>query len=64
MLESRDDVPEDYLCERCSPRPFSKEAAAALQNMKLAKRLAIASSSNVKHSSDSDLSSELGNILF
>lgn len=60
VLESRNNLPEEYLCERCSPRPFNKEAAAALQHMKLAKRIAMASASHLRHSSDSDLSSELG----
>lgn len=59
MLESRNNLPEEYLCERCSPRPFNKEAAAALQHMKLAKRISM-TSSHAQHSSDSDLSSELG----
>ncbi|XP_060841669.1 histone-lysine N-methyltransferase set-26 isoform X1 [Rhopalosiphum padi] len=59
VLESRNNLPEEYLCERCSPRPFNKEAAAALQHMKLAKRIAMASASHLPHSSDSDLSSEL-----
>jgi len=63
-LESRNNLPEEYLCERCSPRPFNKEAAAALQHMKLAKRIAMASASHLQHSSDSDLSSELGKLIF
>ncbi|XP_050436390.1 uncharacterized protein LOC126843108 isoform X2 [Adelges cooleyi] len=58
VLESRTNLPEEYLCERCSPRPFNKEAAAALQHMKIAKRLALSSASHLRHSSDSDLSSE------
>lgn len=61
VLESRNNLPEEYLCERCSPRPFNKEAAAALQHMKLAKRISMASTSHLQHSSDSELSSELGN---
>lgn len=65
VLESRNNLPEEYLCERCSPRPFNKEAAAALQQMKLAKRMtSVTSASHLQHSSDSDLSSELGKILF
>jgi len=63
VLESRNNLPEEYLCERCSPRPFNKEAAAALQHMKLAKRIAMASASHLRHSSDSDLSSELGKLI-
>lgn len=61
VLESRNNLPEEYLCERCSPRPFNKEAAAALQHMKLAKRISMASTSHLQNSTDSDLSSELGN---
>ncbi|XP_050531789.1 uncharacterized protein LOC126900251 [Daktulosphaira vitifoliae] len=58
VLESRNNLPEEYLCEKCSPRPFNKEAAAALQQMKLAKRISMSATSHLRHSSDSELSSE------
>lgn len=61
VLESRNNLPEEYLCEKCSPRPFNKEAAAALQQMKLAKRISMSATSHLRHSSDSELSSEPGN---
>lgn len=64
VLESRNNLPEEYLCERCSPRPFNKEAAAALQRMKLAKRISMSSAPHLQHSSDSDFSSEPGKIIF